>query len=65
MSELKGKSSQHIYAGAHVGFVVFQTGHIGNISLRAEKGKSLQDNKFLASNNSKFSSNDSIRASNH
>lgn len=64
MAELKGRSSQFVYASGSQGLFVNLKGNQADVLLRGEKGKSLFDNIFFASNNIKLASNHVLRASN-
>ncbi len=64
MAELKGRSSQYIYANARLSHFINLNGNVGDVLLRGEKGKSLFDSIFFASTTIKKASNHVIRASN-
>lgn len=64
MSELKGRSSQYVYANANLGLIVNLKGNEADILLRGEKGKSLLNNIFKASTTIKLASNHVLRISN-
>lgn len=64
MAELKGRSSQLVYANASLGLMVNLKGNEADVLLRGEKGKSLLDNVFFASSTIKLASNHVLRASN-
>lgn len=64
MAELKGRSSQLVYANASLGLIVNLKGNEANVLLRGEKGKSLLNNIFKASTTIKLASNHILRSSN-
>lgn len=63
MAELKGRSSQLVYANASLGLIVNLKGNEANVLLRGEKGKSMLNPAFFASNAVKLASNHVLRAS--